>query len=420
MNLRTMSSCALLLALAACAAGTGEHAADPHAAAAPPAPAASSAAPVASVSPAPPASASPPAPEPPAPPTPPGCAPGTACSDASAPSHFAAIDLGTKGIKAFLFKLVQVEGGVYGEPVFHADAVTTLASGAKDNHFADSSITDAASAVAKLVAEMKDYATAHGLSPAYYVVGSSGVAAFANHDALKAAVDRASGLSLQFIDATAEGREGLLSSVPPSRMGVGLHVDIGSGNTKIGCMVDGAYSSVEIPFGTVTLTQAVPANGDFVTKLHEFMKTTVEPEYTAAERKSPCLEGRTYIYFIGGSPWAATTFVHPEQTYCKFVPFTAHELADFSVHLEKGTWRQPPPPHLAQQCAAEGDEPDPLKARQNVQDRFAQDNLTAGVSLMRLVLGRGNPNATALFARSGNYIYGYALEHYKDIRYATR
>lgn len=417
MNLRTMSSRLLLLSLAACApaASTQQVVTTPGASATPPQAlppvVASAAAPAGSVS-----AASVAAPEVTTELAP--CGSGAPCKEG--PSYFAAIDLGTKGIKAFLFKLVQTDDGIYGQPVFHDDAITTLASAATSNRFTTQSISDAADAVTKLVKEMKDFAARQELDPAYYIVGSSGISAFANRDELKAAVDRASGRHMQFIDAATEGREGLLSAGQTSSLASMLHVDIGSGNTKIGCMVDGVYNAVDIPFGTVTLTQAVPTPGPFVAGLKAFMKDKIEPLYTAAERKAPCLEGRTFIYFIGGTPWAAATFTHPEDTYCRYVRITTHDLDDFKARLEKGTWRQAAPANLRQECAAEQGDTDPATDRQKVQDRFAQDNLIAGVSLMRLVLARGNPNATAIFFRNGNYIYGYALEHYKDIRYFVK
>ena len=43
----------------------------------------------------------------------------------------------------------------------------------------------------------------------------------------------------------------------------------------------------------------------------------------------------------------------------------------------------------------------------------------AGLSLFRAMLESANPNARVIFARSGHYLYGYALEHYVETKALT-
>jgi hypothetical protein len=55
-----------------------------------------------------------------------------------------------------------------------------------------------------------------------------------------------------------------------------------------------------------------------------------------------------------------------------------------------------------------------LKDRADVQNVFVREDLLSGVSIMRAILNSSNPSAKIRFVRGGNYIYGYALEKFKN------
>jgi hypothetical protein len=56
------------------------------------------------------------------------------------------------------------------------------------------------------------------------------------------------------------------------------------------------------------------------------------------------------------------------------------------------------------------------KERQDVMNVFVREDLYAGVSIMKTILDISNPSAVIIFKRNGGFIYGYALEKYKEDR----
>jgi hypothetical protein len=425
----------LLTVLASCASTPGATpvsptVASPSAAAGPPPASAASAVAIA----VPPAvtAASVTTPPPPAAPSTDSSAASAAAAASNGPTFFGAIDVGGKGIKAFVFKLVQASDCsppgtsgsvplpcVYGEPIFSSEAVTTLTSSAIGKKFSAQGIDDAATATAMLLDKMKEAATQKAVSPNYFIAASSGVAEFENKDDLKAAVEAKTKMPLNFVDAAAEAEGGLLSFAPhdPEILDTAFSVDIGSTNTKVGCMISRTFGAAELPYGTVTLRQAVPPATDYKAALRTFLKGTVEPEYVADQNKIPCIQSRPIAYFIGGASWAAATFTHPEMATCSFVPLTLRELDDFIHRIENGTWRRDPH-DVRQTCPTDGHNADPSRAdRRRVMDRYSENDLLAGISILRLILAKSNPDAKAYFARKGNYIYGWAIKHYKDARF---
>jgi hypothetical protein len=336
---------------------------------------------------------------------------------------FAGIDLGSRGVKAFVYRFVTEEEGLDARPLFSHDINTRLVNSAVGNQFIQSGIDEAVAAVTKLMGEMKDFAAKEKLDPSYYIVASSGVARFQNHADLKAAVDKATGLSMDFVDAATEGLYGLKSAVPTPRRDEGLHVDIGSSNTKVGCMVGNVYNPVEVPFGSVTLRKAVPA-GDYTTNLPSFVASTVAPAYNTQRMNTPCLGSRTRIYFIGGAAWAMTTFEHPEAALWGYVPIRLADVDDFLRHLSDGSWNQAPLQfHFGPNVTAAQQGPVRAAAAvafKKVQDTFPREDLMAGASLLKLILTQGNPKAQARFVRNANYLFGYALDKFSGIKFASK
>jgi hypothetical protein len=264
---------------------------------------------------------------------------------------------------------------------------------------------------------MKAFAEKQQIMPQYHIVASSGVARFENHQDLKVAVDRATGLDLAFVDAKSEGFYGLVSAVPATRRQEALHVDIGSGNTKIGCVVRDIFNPVELPFGSVTLRTAAVAAGQDYTAGLQTVSRQVAAAYNTERMNTPCLGSRNRIYFIGGAAWATATFSHPETALWGYVPLTHKDIDGFLHNLQDGSWNQGEAQfHFAPQVTpAQRETIRKAHAtdRQNVQNVFSREDLLAGVSLIRTVLDSGNPSASVWFVRNGNYLFGYALEQYK-------
>ena len=334
-------------------------------------------------------------------------------------SYFAGIDLGSRGVKAYMYSFVHEGEGVDARVIFKDKVNTKLVSGAKDKRFTPDGIEEAKSAVVKLVGEMRSVAQQKAINPRFYIVGSSGVAAFENRSDLKSAVDSATGYTMEFVDAKTEAMDSLLSAVPATRRQEGMVVDVGSGNTKMGCMTADVFNPVEIPYGTVTLRKSVPADNDYYTGLQESLKK-VASAYRVERMNTPCLGSRTRIYFVGGAPWATATFSRPEAALWGYVPLAKRDIDGFLKSLRNGKWNQEAPRYTFEARVSPAKQAAIKKANQSdrssVQNVFSQEDLLAGVSLIRMILDNGNPSAHVFFVRNGNYLYGYALDKYKDIK----
>lgn len=334
-------------------------------------------------------------------------------------SYFAGIDLGSRGVKASIYSFVRAGEGIDTRVVFKNNINTKLVSGANGKRFTPEGVDEAKSAVVKLVGEMRAAAEQQAISPRFYLVGSSGVSVFENRDDLKSAVDAATGLELEFIDAKTEALDALLSAVPPTRRQEGIVVDVGSGNTKLGCMTGDVFNSVEIPYGTVTLRKAVPTDKEYFVGLQESL-SRVASAYRVERMNTPCLGSRTRIYLVGGSPWATATFSRPEAALWGYVPLARKDIDAFLQSLRSGKWNQDEPRFSfeAQVSVAKQDATKKahLSDRSAVQNTFSQEDLLAGVSLIRTILDNGNPSAHVFFVRNGNYLYGYALDKFKNVQ----
>jgi hypothetical protein len=339
--------------------------------------------------------------------------------------YYGAVDLGSKGTKAALYSFIQDENGFDANVLFKKSINTTLASSMKNNRFTVEGINEAADAVKQLIGEIRAEAARQQINNGYfYVVGSSAVAKSANRDELVAAVRTASGSDMTFVDAKDEGYFGLVSAVPRKRRGASILIDIGSGNTKVGCLVGDSspknYKSAEIPYGSVSgRNEGAKQNPTNIKAgIDKLMQEQVAPAYTKESMDTPCLRNRQRVYWTGGAAWATATFMRPDAALAGFVVLTRRDLTVFLERLGDGSWNQKglafdfgkdvsPARRQAVRAKAE-------KEREDVMNVFVREDLISGVSIMKTLLDASNPSAVILFARNGNYIYGYALEKFRE------
>ncbi len=245
----------------------------------------------------------------------------------TAPAHYyGAVDLGSKGTKASLYSFVMEEEGRNPVSIYDSNVNTTIVASMKDGKFSKEGIADATKAVRQVVDEMRAEAARRHLSvDTYYVIGSSGVAKGTNKEDLVASVKDATGIDMDFVDAAREGYYGMRSAVPLNKRDTSIYVDVGSGNTKLGCLVGDAdlknFKSAEIPFGSVSLTnEAVKVNPkDINSGIAQSIDDKVVPQYEQDSRNIPCLRNRPRVYWTGGAAWAAASVMHPEKAMSGYV-----------------------------------------------------------------------------------------------------
>ncbi len=338
--------------------------------------------------------------------------------------YYGAVDLGSKGTKGSLYSFVAEEEGRNPVVLFSKTINTKLVSSMKDGQFTPDGIADAASAVKQVVDAMKAEAAKQSVDvDVYYVVGSSGAAKASNKQDLVEAVKTATGIDMDFVDAAHEGFYGLMSAVPRSRRSSSMYVDIGSGNSKLGCLVGDAdfsnFKSAEIPYGSVSgRNEAIKRNPSDLNAGITSVMADVTSSYDQQSRDIPCLRNRQRIYWTGGAAWATATFTHPEKELNGWVTITKHDLDIFLAGLQDGTWNQKKPVYVFPKDMSEEKQNTirvkAAKERDDVQNVFVREDLLSGVSIMEAVLTSSNPAATIHFVRSGNFIYGYALEKFKE------
>jgi hypothetical protein len=345
--------------------------------------------------------------------------------------YYGAVDVGSKGTKATLYSFEPEEDGDYPNPIFTKVVNTKLVSSMADGKFTKDGIADAADAVKQVVDAMKAEAAKQNIDvQVYYVVGSSGVAKGTNKQELVDAVKAATGLEMDFVDAIQEGYYGLGSAIPLSYRPVSMYVDIGSGNSKLGCTVGDSdpksFKGAEIPYGSVSgRNEALKRNSDIVPGVEALM-IDINSAYEKQSRDIPCLRNRDRIYWTGGAAWATATFTHPEKALSGWVMITKQDLDSFLAQLKANTWNQKQPVfHFSKEVPTDPKKAaakrareaairkQALKDRGDVQNVFVREDLLSGISIMRAILNSSNPSGKIRFVRGGNYIYGYALEKFK-------
>jgi len=353
--------------------------------------------------------------------------------------YYGAVDLGSKGSKAELFsfhretcptefKSKEADESfcfVYGKTIN-----TQLVSSMKDGQFTEVGIRDATDAVKREMDEMQAAAKKNQLQKVnYFVVGSSGVAKAKNKDALVASIKETlkdiPAVTMEFIDAKREGYYGLMWAVTSKELQAeSLFVDIGSGNTKLGCLVDGSdlgsYRSAEIEYGSVTGRKKGEENNpaDIKAGIQQLMREEVGPAYNEASKGSPCLRNRETIYWVGGAAWATATFSHPEKVRKGSVRITRQDVETFLARLSDGSWNQRPFQYSFPKDASLDTQKDIRNAgekdRRSVMDTFTREDLLSGVSIMKTVLDLCNHSAVVWFVRDSNFLFGYTKEKYPE------
>lgn len=337
--------------------------------------------------------------------------------------YYVGIDLGSSGTKAALYSFK--DGAP--KPVLDRTINTKLVSSMSDSRFTPAGIDDAANAAKQLIADMKTAAAEKHLGDieSVYILGSSGVARAENKDELAAAVKKATGVDMQFVDAKQEAYYGLITAVPRKERASAVVVDIGSGNTKLGCLVgDQALHnmrSAEIAIGSKSGRNAALKKdpNDVAAGIREVVDGDVRPAFRKESMDAPCLRNRRLIYWSGGAAWATATFMHPEAVKNAYVKLTKKEIDAFLKALTDGTWNQKEDPSIKLSAKLPASTRAAIRAaakqqQTDVQNVFSAEDLISGVSIMKTVLGESNKTAEIWFVRNGGYIYGYAKEKYHE------
>jgi exopolyphosphatase/pppGpp-phosphohydrolase len=331
---------------------------------------------------------------------------------------YAGIEIGGRGVKATVVG-VQPDG-VY-RRLFTQTHNTTL-SVLKEGAFDKDAIDDTVDAIQNFIKTI----TAKYKLPAerVVVVGSSGVPKASNRDKFVAAVKKATGKELRFIDDRTEVELTILGIVPREERGRSIALDIGGGNTKGGYKPAGApLVYFAVPLGTVTFTQRVAKEAkardiSFAEAAARLRESELVVPLSKGAREMPELAKRNRVYLSGGTVWAMVTLLKPEGVDRAYVTFTMADVEAFRALVRKKTNGFPAAdmsritaPELKKRAE---------KERERVRGAYSAENLVAGAEILSaLVKAFDLEGRTLVFPRNGYvgwlaaYIAGESLEETK-------
>ncbi len=302
---------------------------------------------------------------------------------ARAETH-AGIEVGGRGIKATAIDAtVTKEGYVYTR--LYADTYNTTLSVLHEGAFRKEAIADAANGIARFFKTFREKYKVP--AERIHVVGSSGLPKATNWDDFVAAVRKATGKQIHFIDDRTEVALSIAGIVPRTYRDVAILLDIGGGNTKGGFQLVGqplAYFSV--PFGAVSYAvrarqEAMVSKKTFLQAAGGLREEVLVKPMRAGAGKMPGLAKRNRAYLSGGTLWAMIAFTHPEQVDLPYVTFTAADLNRYCALVAK-TEGKLPTPDLSK-IADPDRRKKALKEVAAVKKTYTPENLIAGAEILK-------------------------------------
>ncbi|WP_299197758.1 tetratricopeptide repeat protein [Thermocrinis sp.] len=323
---------------------------------------------------------------------------------------YGGVEIGSKGVKAQAYRIGLKGDEFYDlQEVFRESINTTIIAGVKETGaFSKDGIEETAQAVKTLIEKLKE----KGLpEDNIFVVASSAISSVKNRDELAKRVEELTGYKLEFLTVNDEVLFGIAGAVPPKYFYNSVFVDVGSGNTKIGYLekVGGSINvkSLEIPYGTVSLTERASKGKDFRTELVEVLNKEVEPVLKREAQKNPAYLNRQNVFLVGGIVWAITTLQKPGQVEEAYVKLSSLDIRNFTLAVRQNPDRVLNPdlsklkPELRDKAK---------KQIEKVKDVFSVDNLYAGGMLLDSIGKTLNfEKRNLIFPRYGNWLVGYVV-----------
>lgn len=175
------------------------------------------------------------------------------------------------------------------------------------------------------------------------VVGSSSVDALGHRDRLLAAL-RQRRIDVDFVTPAQEAEYLFRWIVLPNRWNQAMTIDIGSGNTKGGYILNPGphegFQSFNIPDGSRSLAQRTDAashnaegqawNNALVAQAATFIDGPARQQLN----NSPALDQMERCYLVGGAAWAMTSVMHPGESVDDSTHWVALSFRDISAFRE--------------------------------------------------------------------------------------
>jgi serine/threonine protein kinase len=224
-------------------------------------------------------------------------------------NNYGAIEIGSKGVKAQVIQELEQANEAGFKYIARKESIDTR----NVNPIDPSTKDDTVKAVTAVMSEMQ---TRFSIPCEQIVIyGSSGLAKKAPHKTeLVAAIQEATGRTMDFITVAEESQYVFDGVVPEWRRNQVITIDIGSGNTKGAFLENTKAVTYEVPIGTGDSTIQIDKTLDdrsFTVKAEEQTKAKVLPAIRQVLRQQPKLSNSPRIYLAGGIVWAMTTLTRP-------------------------------------------------------------------------------------------------------------
>lgn len=290
---------------------------------------------------------------------------------------------------------------------FRRSVNTTIISGvAETGSFQPEAIEETARVVKELMGLIKQQDVKE---EDIYIAGSSALMKANNRDALSGKVKEMTGKDMVFIDKDREVFYGIVGSIPQKYRNNALLIDIGSGNTKLGYLDAERTVSVDMPYGTVSLTEAVkkknPSEKAYTTSALNITAQEMKPKLRQAAARRPSLVNRKPVFMVGGIVWAMSTILYPERED-SFVKLTMDDINRFYelVAKKKGAAFEQNLTKIKNMDTRKKAE----KQLQSVKDVFTVENLIAGAAILKAMGDELKLKGKDLyFSRNGSWLWGY-------------
>jgi exopolyphosphatase/pppGpp-phosphohydrolase len=344
-----------------------------------------------------------------------------------APQVYGGIEIGAKGIKAVVLRIADTPDGLDIQPAFSRTANVTLVGGTGGTgRFDPNAVKQTVEEVAKLHKTMRED---YKVEPQrLFIVGSSGLFSGiegkdelikANKETLSDAIFKVVGVKMDFVTARQEAELSIVGIVPRRYIDTSVLADIGSGNTKGGLRsgANGPFTTFNVPWGSVTLTDAVAGHAKRVDKpftaaAEEVGASVVGPALRNELNRNPVLRERKRIYLSGGMIWAMATIVKPGDRR-PYTELTAEDVETFRRTVCKDPEKFPEVDLSG--ITDEKAKAEAAKDLQRVRDTYTPRNLVAGAELVTALSTEfrfREEGRSVYFARNGylGWIVAYVVE----------
>jgi len=293
--------------------------------------------------------------------------------------------------------------------LFRENINTTIISGVKETGtFSSDSINETAEAVKTLINKIQEKGVP---KENIFIIASSAITSVKNKEALSDKIKELTGYNTNFLTTKDEVLYNIAGALPFKYYYNSIVIDIGSGNTKIGYLEKVAdninVKSLEIPYGSVSLTEEAKKRGNLNNGLNEILNKEVIVTLNKEVQKNPAYINRNNVFLLGGAVWALTTLQKPEQINESYVKLTAKNIEDFLNNLKKNPDKALNPdilrlkPEIKQQAQ---------KQIEKVKDVFTVDNLNSGLSLLSAISKELKfSSKQIMFPRYGNWLIGFLM-----------